>query len=135
MSPSTKKSAPLHNPDALLDLMELWPKSWAGTSDDIPIGKKLVAEMKPFIIQLHTLGLSKKTIRRHLDNLWVIGGEIIREINYEPALAKKQPRKLLFDTVSDGEAPYVHNASESEHRSFDSTARRLFRFLVNAYMF
>lgn len=135
MSPSSRKPETTQNPNALLALMEPWPKSWAGTTADIPIGVGLVAEMKPFIIQLHTLGLTPKTIRRHLDNLWMIGGEIIREINYEPALAKKQPRKLLFEAVSGGEAPYVHNATESEQRSLDTTARRLFTFLVSSYLF
>ncbi len=73
MSPPSKTTAKPKTQDTLLSLMDAWPKSWAGTAEDIPIGEELVALMKPFIIQLHTLDLSARTIRRHLDNLWVIG--------------------------------------------------------------
>jgi hypothetical protein len=113
--------------------MDAWPKSWAGTADDIPIGEGLVTLMKPFIIQLHTLDLSARTIRRHLDNLWVIGGEIIREVNYQPKLGKKSPQSLLCDAVFDGDAPYVYDASESEQRSLNTTARKLHNYLVSTY--
>ena len=27
-----------------------------------------------------------KTTRRHVDNLWILGGEIIRDLNYTPSL-------------------------------------------------
>ena len=135
MSPSSKTTAKPKTQDLLLSLMDAWPKSWAGTADDIPIGEGLVALLKPFIIQLHTLDLSARTIRRHLDNLWVIGGEIIREVNYQPKLCNKSPQNLLCDAVSDGDAPYVHDASESEQRSLDTTARKLHNYLVSTYLF
>jgi hypothetical protein len=115
--------------------MDAWPKSWAGTDDDIPIGEGLVTLMKPFIIQLHTLDLTARTIRRHLDNLWVIGGEIIREVNYQPKLSKKSPKNLLCEAVSEGEAAYVHDASESEQRSLDATARKLQNYLISTLLF
>ena len=28
--------------------------------------------------------LSPKTIRRHVNNLWLLGGEIIRDLHYDP---------------------------------------------------
>lgn len=112
--------------------MNQWPDSWAGIADDKSFGAGLVAEFRPFVAYLQTLGLSRKTIRRHLDNLWVIGGEIIRQLNYEPALRKTTPRQLLLDTVVGGEAPLVDCASEADQRAFDATARRLLRFLAGA---
>jgi hypothetical protein len=135
MSPSPKTTASPKDPNVLLTLMDDWPKSWAGTADDIPIGEGLVALMRPFIIQLHTLHLSAKTIRRHLDNLWVIGGEIIREVNHQPKLSKKTPQNLLCEAVADGEASYVRDASESEQRSLDTTARKLQSYLISTYLF
>jgi hypothetical protein len=131
MSPVRKTMTASHNQDALLSMMDAWPDSWAGTNDDIPFGKGLVVEMKPFIIQLHTLDLTAKTIRRHLDNLWLIGGEIIREINLYPEQSKKSPLKLLCETVASGEAPYIHDFSESEQRALDATARKLRKHLLS----
>lgn len=109
--------------------MDQWPDSWAGVAADKPFGTGLVAEFRPFVAYLQTLGLSRKTVRRHLDNLWVIGGEIIRRLNYEPHLRKTTPRHLLLETVAEGVAPLVVNASEAEQSAFDVTARQLLRFL------
>jgi len=110
--------------------MDRWPDSWAGVSEDRQVGAALVARMRPFVVHLQELDLSQKTIRRHLHNLWVLGGEIIRQVNYEPELRKSEPRQLLLDSVADGQAPLVPHATEDEQRSFDATARRLLRFLI-----
>lgn len=115
---------------AFYDLMASWPWSWAGSKDDIPVGEGLVAELRPFIADLCALDLTPKTIRRHLDNCWVIGGEIIREVIDNPRLLKSPPRKLLLNAIDFGEAPLVHTFSELEQRSLDATARRLLRFFA-----
>lgn len=129
MPPSSKQSGRLSPSQAILTLMDQWPDSWAGVAADEPFGVGLVAEFRTFLAHLQTLGLSRKTVRRHVDSLWVIGGEIIRRLNYEPALRKTKPRQLLLDTVAADEAPLVPNASEPDQRAFDATARRLLRFL------
>lgn len=128
MATSSKKPPKPVNLDAFFALMVAWPKSWAGTVKDIPIGEDIVNEIKPFIAHLVSAGLTRATVRRHLDNCWVIGGEIIRQINDFPKMAKTEPRKLLLDSVQDGEAPLVYNASFEDQRSFDATARKLLRF-------
>lgn len=135
MSPARKTTTTSNNQEALLTMMDAWPQSWAGTKDDIPFGEGLVAEMRPFIIQLNTLDLTAKTIRRHLDYLWVIGGEIIREINYYPKQDKKSPQTLLCETVATGEAPYMQDFSESEQRALDATAKKLHKYLLSTYTF
>ena len=62
-------------------LMHHWPKSWAGIPDDLPIGKQFVELLGPFVAHLQHNNLAPKTIRRHVDNLWCIGGEIIRDLH------------------------------------------------------
>ena len=113
-----------------VSLMEDWPTSWAGDEEDEPIGRGLVALLGPFITDLHEQGLSGGTIRRNLHNLWLIGGEIIREINYQPALRREQPRALLLDAIRDGQAPLVRDITQREQASVDATARKLLRFLA-----
>jgi hypothetical protein len=109
--------------------MTPWPPSWAGFPEDIPVGLRLVEELRPFVASLHNKHLSSKTLRRHLDNLWVIGGEIIRKVNEYPSLRQSHPRCLLLDAVAYGHAPLVRDASETQQESCDSTARRLLAFL------
>lgn len=110
--------------------MEQWPASWAGCKADEAPGRRLVDEFRPFITYLIAEGLSTTTVRRHLDNLWAIGGEVIRQFNDEPELRRRSARTLLLDVTDLGEAPLLHHASEAEQRSADATARKLLKFLL-----
>ncbi len=64
--------------------LDRWPRSWMGLEKDLPPGEQLLACLRPFIQHLASSTLSPKTIRRHVDNLWVLGGEIIRDLNEDP---------------------------------------------------
>jgi hypothetical protein len=102
-----------------------------GWEKDLPPGEKLVAHFRPFLETLVVSGLSPKAIQRHVDNLWALGGEIIRALNDNPSLRKKSIEQILDDRIDDEGGPLVY-ATESEEplqRSFDSTCRKLHRFL------
>src|SRR5215831_7423118 len=109
-----------------------WPRSWMGVEKDLPIGDELVACLRPFIEHLASSSLSPKTIRRHVDNLWLLGGEIIRDLNFDPSLRRVSAEKLLRSVIHEDGGPLVHNGSEDEQRSFDSTCRKLYRFLTQS---
>jgi hypothetical protein len=38
-------------------------------------------------------------MRRHVDNLWILGGEMIRDLNYTPSLRKVAAQRLLREAV------------------------------------
>jgi hypothetical protein len=102
-----------------------------GLEKDLPPGQKLVACFRPFLDALTASDLSPKTIQKHVDNLWSLGGEIIRDLNEDPSLRKKSIEQLLADRIDEEGGPLVY-AMESEEalqRSFDSTCRKLHRFL------
>ena len=101
-----------------------------GLEKDLPPGEALVVCFRPFIEHLAASSLSPKTIRRHVDNLWMLGGEIIRDLHYDPSLRKKAADRLLRDAVHEEGGPLVHNGSEEAQRSFDATCRKLHRFLA-----
>jgi hypothetical protein len=109
--------------------LDNWPHSWMGMEKDLPPGEALVVCFRPFIEHLAASSLSPKTIRRHVDNLWLLGGEIIRDLNYTPALRKVPAEKLLRDVVGADGGPLIYNGSEEDQRSLDSTCRKLYRFL------
>ena len=44
---------------------------------------------------------------RHVDNMWVLGGELITELNYTPSLRKAPVEKVLADLIKDG-GPILH---------------------------
>ena len=103
-----------------------------GVEKDLLPGKALVACFRPFIEHLVSTGLSPKTIRKHVDNLWALGGEIVRDLNYDPKLRKKTAEQLLMAAVHDDGGPLLYHGSEQEQRSVDSTCRKLYRFLTTA---
>jgi hypothetical protein len=108
-----------------------WPRSWMGWEKDLPPGETLVACFRPFLEHLVCSELSPKTIQKHVDNLWVLGGEIIRDLNEDPSLRKLPVERLLHDVIDADGGPLIHNGSEEEQHSFDSTCRRLHRFLTH----
>ena len=109
-----------------------WPRSWMGLEKDLPPGEALLACLRPFIEYLASSTLSPKTIRRHVNNLWMLGGEIIRRLHYDPALRKQSAELLIRNAVYEDGGPLIHNGSEEEQRSFDATCRKLHRFLTQA---
>ncbi len=112
--------------------LDNWPHSWMGVEKDLPPGEQLVSCFRPFIEHLASSNLSPKTIRRHADNLWVLGGEIIRDLNEDPSLRKVSTDRLLRKAVYEDGGPLIHNGSEEEQRSFDWTCRKLHRFLTQS---
>jgi hypothetical protein len=101
-----------------------------GWEKDLPPGEKLVTCFRPFLEHLVCLDLSPKTIQNHVDNMWLLGGEIIRDLNETPSLRKKPIEQILSDVIDEDGGPLIHgDASEEQQRSLDSTCRKLHRFL------
>ncbi len=112
------------------DEMKEWPASWAGFPSDIACGKRLIEIMWPFVEELTSAGYAKKTIKRHYDNLWVLGGFIIEKINYDKKLAKTEPAFLLSRYIDSMDGPLIHDFTETEQRIFDSTCKKFYKYLV-----
>jgi hypothetical protein len=99
-----------------------------GDERDLLPGQKLVECFTPFLVHIAGAGLSKKTVQKHIDNLWLLGGEIIRDLQETPKL-RKTPASDLIDTVIEQDGPLLyHRDSEEQQRSFESTCRKLRRF-------
>jgi hypothetical protein len=80
-----------------------------GEEKDLPLGRKLVEYFMPFLLHLAESGLSKRTIQNHVDNMWLLGGEIIRDVNEDPSLRKVAAEKLVRDVIHEDGGPLIHN--------------------------
>ena len=89
----------------------------------------MVICFRPFLEYLASSGLSTKTIQKHVDNLWLLAGEIIRELHQTPSLRNVPIERLLSDLIEDGGPLLYHCDSEEQQRSFESTCRKFHRFL------
>ena len=108
-----------------------WPRSWCFDDPDLIPGTQIVEVFKPFLRHMLTLDLTRATRNRHRDNLWLLGGEIIRDINETPKLRKRPADALIRKSIIGGQGPSIyHCTSDAEQRSIDSTCRKLHRFLT-----
>jgi hypothetical protein len=99
-----------------------------GLEKDLPPGEQLLALLRPFLEHLAASNLSPKTIQKHIDNMWALGGEFIRDLNYDPPLRKKPVEQVLLKMIEYG-GPLLYDGGEDEQRSFDATCRKFKRFL------
>ncbi len=100
-----------------------------GMERDLPAGEQLVTLFRPFLESLATSDLSPKTIQKHVDNVWALGGEFIRDLHNDSSLRKKPVDRLLLQMIEYG-GPLLYHGGEDEQRSFHSTCRKLRRFLA-----
>jgi hypothetical protein len=97
---------------------------------DLAPGRQVVEIFRPFLRHLLGMNLSRKTLRKHRDNLWLLGGEVISDLHKNPRLRKWPMVRIVSAAVDDDGGPLIsHGASEDQQRSFDSTCRRFHRFL------
>lgn len=124
--------------DYFSDFFE-WPQNWMVENKDIAIGNNLLETFIPFIDSLIREGLAVRTIRNHMLNLSVLGGEIIRRLNDGDEHNRKlKSGKLLLEYIDDEQGPLVHHwdindrADEACLKSFDGTCRKLYTFITAA---
>src|SRR3974377_825371 len=112
--------------------LDQWPSSWAYEPRDISPGRRMVECFKPFLRELLALFISCKTLRRHRDNIWALGGEVIRQLQMDCSLRRRSIEQIVLNLIdADGGPLLSHGQSEVEQRSFDATCRKLFRSLTN----
>jgi hypothetical protein len=116
----------------LLARIDEWPESWSHEAIDETFGRELIRALHPFLASLASSTLAKTTLRRHFGNSWLLGGEIVRAASQDPVLLRLEGPELLLRLVDEEGGPILSgDASEAEQRSFDSTCRKVFKFLTN----
>ena len=108
-----------------------WPERWMGTEQDLFYGKQLLEAMRPFAELLAESGLAKNTVKRHLTNLWLLGGEIIRDVGVYKEYSTSAASKLRESVGPDGGPSCRHLDGEAEIKSFDITCRKLHEYMAN----
>ena len=92
-------------------------------------GRATARLVRPFLEHLAASDLSPKTIQKHVDNMWALGGEFIRDLHNDPSLRKKSVEQALLQMIEYG-GPLLYHGGEDQQRSFDSTCHKLRRFLT-----
>ena len=112
--------------------LDEWPDSWMIDQPDRAVGRAIVGVLTPFIEHLINQGLTKRTIKRHVDNLWALGGEIISDINWNESLRKQSAKVLVINAIDEEGGPLLRNPLDpDDQKPFDSTCRKLYKFLTS----
>lgn len=111
------------------DLPE-WPQRWLIESSDVSIGEHIVDAFKPFLRYLIRKDLAPRTLKRHRDHLWMLGGELIRRRHDDQELKRESVSELLSELIDEETGPLIWpRITESQQEAFDATCRKLHRFL------
>jgi hypothetical protein len=128
-TPKVKHAATIrHGVEHYCRNLDGWPQSWMGLEEDLPPGQQLLTLFRPFLAHLAASQLAPKTIQRHVDNMWALGGEFIRDLHYDPPMRKKPVKQVLLKMIEYG-GPLLYHGGEAEQTSFDSTCRKFRNFL------
>jgi hypothetical protein len=112
--------------------LDAWPDSWMIDTPDRSMGKAIVTVLTPFIEHLIKQGLTKRTLKRHVDNLWALGGEIVTAINWDESLRKLSAKDLVINAIDEEGGPLLRNPLDPEdQKPFDSTCKKLYKFLMS----
>ena len=107
-----------------------WSRSWHVEPADIAVGQQIVELLTPFLLHLLDQGLAKATVRRHRDNLWSLGGELIRRRYDDDELARQVIEDALRQLIGRDGGPLMWpRITEAEQDSLDATCRKLNRFM------
>lgn len=124
---------PAANLSRYLEDIEEWPESWMIDRPDLATGQAILAVLGPFVEHLVNQGLFRRTLKRHIDNLWALGGEIISKVNSDPSQRKLSARSLVLDAIDEEGGPLLNGGfSPDAQESFDTTCRKLYRFLKSS---
>ncbi|MCY0852737.1 hypothetical protein [Cupriavidus sp. D39] len=108
-----------------------WPTTWQIEAPDIAAGQRIIELLTPFLMDLLTQSITDKTRRRHRDHLWMLGGEIIRRRHEDSDLASLATETLLLQMIDDEGGPLIWpRITETEQKAFDTTSRKLYRYLM-----
>jgi hypothetical protein len=99
---------------------------------DLSPGRQIVKCFKPFLHHLLSRGLSRKSLRQHRDNLWLLGGALISNLHKSPRLRKRSIDQVIRQALDHEGGPLISHgaaAEQQQQRSFDATCRKFYLFL------
>ena len=114
--------------------VDRWPESWAGFPDlDMPVGERIAAEIKLFLLALIAEHRTTKTVKKHADYLWILGGEIVRRTHFEERDRRLSGRALILKYIHAQGGPLWNDVRYvREHEAYDGVCARLYRFLTGS---
>jgi hypothetical protein len=107
-----------------------WPQRWQCDQHDIAAGQRIVEFLTPFLLHLLDEGIATKTLHRHRDHLWMLGGELIRRRYEDDKVKKMAVGNAIAKLIEEEGGPLIWpRITEAQQNSFDATCRKLYKYL------
>jgi hypothetical protein len=107
----------------------VWPKKWCFDRASKVYGRKLLAEMMPFIEWVLAHGYATRTVERHLEYLFLLGGELVSMAAIDEEY-DRDAREVLLENIDDEGGPMCqHLHTDERENQYDATCRKLYRFM------
>ena len=87
--------------------LDQWPTSWMYEERDLSPGRQIVKCFKPFLHHLLSRGLSRKSLRQHRDNLWLLGGALISNLHKSPRLRNRPIDQVIRQALDHEGGPLI----------------------------
>lgn len=111
--------------------IEEWPKTWEISRNDAHVATEILHKVfAPFFEDLIRQQLTDETIKKHINNIWLLGGEIIDNMNFDQSLRQLNSLELVQLHIDEAGGPYsIHLTSQEQINSFDSSCRKIYEYL------
>ena len=97
----------------------------------MPVGERIVAEFRPFLLALTQENRTKKTLKKYADYPWVLGGELIRRVQTDEKAKRLAARTLILKHIDETGGPLWHHARDPhEHKVYNAVCRQLYQFMI-----
>ena len=111
--------------------LDEWPEIWMGVEEDLVYGQKLLPWFAGFLQAFYAEKLSRKTFSQYRDNLWLLGGTIIRKVSLYDEYLDDPLEKLRESVADDGILPdHYDQITQAELNAFERMCRRFEKYLV-----
>ena len=111
-----------------------WPESWMGVDEDLEYGRRMMPYFEGFLQSLYEEGIARKTFVLYRDNLWLLGGTIIKSVSIFDEYETEPLEAIHASVIGDGVLPDdCHLMEEDELKSFVRMCRRFEKFLDQNY--
>lgn len=114
----------------LIDDAKEWPNRWASLPCEIEFGRRINLVLVSFLESLVSQGASDTAIRKHYGNLFCLGEAIIDD-NESIEFSKFSSEEIVNLYIDNEGGPISrHFRSETEQKYFDSTCKKLYKYLL-----
>jgi len=114
--------------------LDRWPTSWMGVKEDLEYGMRLLPYFEHFLQELYDSGLSRRTFVKYRNDLWLLGGTIVRQVSNFEEYHEDPLEKLYNSVIADGILPYrFDRMCEADLNAFFRMCRKLEKFLDQHY--